>query len=219
VERTEMLSAANASAGHSQAFVDFTKRISRLHEVVTSVKRYYAVWLELYEFKSKQAQLWERYLGFFATVQLALSRMVLMELAKAFDEDSRSAGLPALIGRAMQNRAELTPRWSDEELKHCRGEVSKCAGEVNKKLRDVRNKELAHPDVDPPTSRDFQRKELDGWIAVLENALDEISQAHDGRSFMYQDIVNRTGSHTRSLLQTLARGTPVEGAAQGETHE
>lgn len=188
---------------------EFRKRLDQLREVITRGLTYYAVWknLRLHD-KTKvswpleeQNQLLGRFRGFFTPVGFALLDMTLMQFAKVFDTDPKTASLLNLLAAARQDTGLVsgqTPAEVDAVSRQFRQSKT-----IRTALERMRNQQLAHVDADPAPVDRLLTADFDGLIERVQSAFNWLSRAHDGRLFSWEQSLRDVERHTTEVLATL----------------
>ena len=188
---------------------EFRKRLDRLHEVLLRGLAYYTVWKRLrFHDPSKvswsleeQNEVLGRFRGFITPVAQALHDMALMEFAKMFDTDPRTASLRNLLSAARQDPT-LVPRASA-------GDVDKASAQFRHSKRILtalerkRNQQLAHVDVEPLPVGPIRNTELDNLAEDVKSTFNFLSTAHDGRAVSWEYSLQTADRDTRAILRIL----------------
>jgi hypothetical protein len=185
---------------------EFRKRLDQLQEVITRGSAYYAVWknLRLHDeggvswSLEEQNQVLGRFRGFFTPVALALLDMALMQFAKVFDTDPRTASLSNLLRAARQDTSLVSGRTSAEV-----GAVStglQRSKKILAGLKRMRDQRLAHVDADPGPVDPLLTAEFDGLVEDVESAFNWLSRAHDGQLVSWEHWLRRVERDTSQIL-------------------
>lgn len=188
---------------------EFRKRLDRLHEVLFRGLLYYTVWKELLLYDpskvawslQEQNKVLGRFLGFFTPVALALHDMALMEFAKMFDTNRRTASLVNLLSAAQQDPS-LIPRART-------GDVAKVSAQLHQnqpiltRLKRMRNQQLAHVYLQPVSVGPMRNTELDKLADDLKSAFSFLSTAHDGGVVSWEYPLQTADRGAREILRVL----------------
>ena len=188
---------------------EFRKRLGQLQEVIMRGLAYYAVWsrLRLHDQGrvswsiEEQNELLGRWRGFFTPVSLALMDMALMQFAKAFDTDSRTASLPVLLSAAKQD-GRLIPRGAPPELAAVSAKVQRSSATLAT-LKQLRNQQLAHVDANPGWISPLKSQKIESLAEDVKSAFNFLSTAHDGRFFSWNPLLRQTDEQTTEILRVL----------------
>ena len=134
---------------------EFGKRLEQLMKIITAGLIYYAAWIKIRLHDAdkvtwtleEQNEALGRFGRFLNPVGSALNSMALMQFAKAFDPDSRTASLKILLDAA-QRTPSLVPGRTAADLAAVSSQI-KQSERIIKKLTRVRNQSLAHADASP----------------------------------------------------------------------
>lgn len=188
---------------------EFRKRLGQLQEVITRGLTYYAVWKNLRlhdEGKAswsleEQNQVLGRFRGFFTPAGFALLDMTLMQFAKVFDTDPKTASLLNLLGAARQD-ASLVSGHTSAEVDAVSRQFRQ-SKRIRTALERMRNQQLAHVDADPAPVDRLLTAEFDGLVEHVESAFNWLSRAHDGRLFSWEQSLRDVERHTTDVLGIL----------------
>ena len=185
---------------------EFRKRLDQLQEVITRGLTYYAVWknLRLHDegkvswSLEEQNQVLGRFRGFFTPVGFALLDMTLMQFAKVFDTDPRTASLSNLLRAARQDTSLVSGRTSAEV-----DAVSRQFRQSRKMLtalKRMRDQQLAHLDADPEPVESLRNTDFDDLVEHVVSAFNGLSTAHDGRVINWEQSLRRVERDTSQIL-------------------
>jgi hypothetical protein len=193
----------------------FKRRLDQLQEVIMSGLSFYVVWnkLRLHDESEvswsleRQDQLLGRWRGFFTPAGIGLQRMAMIELAKVFDTDPRTASLTVLLKAAEQDNS-LVPHAQPNDLTDIRAKL-RLAETTLKTVTKLRNQRLAHADATPDPLPPLMSQKVDSLIDDIKFAFNGLSAAHD-RSVWAWDFALRTSERDTSevlgvLLKEMAR--------------
>lgn len=188
---------------------EFRKRLDQLREVITRGLAYYAVWknLSLHDVGKvswsleEQNKLLGRFRGLFTPVGLALQDMALIEFAKVFDTDRRTASLTNLL-RAARQDTSLIPRASAGDMDKVSAQLRQ-SKRILTALKRKRDQQLVHIDVDPLPVSPILNTEFDKLVEAVKSAFNSLSTAHDGRFFSWKQSLRQSDDHTTEILRIL----------------
>lgn len=192
---------------------EFKHQLDKLREVILSGLAFYTVWstLSLYDPADtkwsidEQNQVLGRWRGFFTPAGLALQRMAFIELAKVFDDDSKTASLRTLLNEA-RREPSLVPHATSGDLaaisaKLRHGKATLAA------LKKLRNQRLAHADQNPDPVPPPTVKTIEGLAEDIKDAFNRLSAAHDRSIQGWGFPLETCEEHTKSILATLLMET------------
>ena len=151
--------------------------------------------------KEEQNDLLGRFRGFFTPVIFALRDMALMQFAKVFDKDPRTASLTNLLEAATQD-PNLVPHISAGELAEIERGVLE-ASELVEKLQRHRNQRLAHTDANPMPPEPISVGDLDGLAETIRSAFNKLSSGHDRNFYSWSQAVKTSEQETVAILRAL----------------
>ena len=195
--------------GHAMTRNEFRKRLDQLREVITRGLAYYTVWSKL-RLHDKAGVSWSleqqnkvlgRFRGFFSPVALALMDMALMQFAKAFDADSRTASLPVLLSAA-QKDPSLASGKPSAELSRISMQLQENSGTLSA-LKQMRNQQLAHVDSNPLSVGPLMSQNIESLAEDVKSAFNWLSTAHDGNVTDWDFLLRTSGQHTTDVLNIL----------------
>lgn len=163
---------------------EFGKRLDQLMKIITAGLIYYAAWINIRLHDAdkvtwtleEQNEALGRFGRFLTPVASALNSMALMQFAKAFDPDPRTASLTILLGAA-QRTPSLVPGRTAADLAAVSGQI-KQSERIIKKLTRVRNQSLAHADASPKPVAGLIKRDFDTLIEHTKSTFDCLSIGH-----------------------------------------
>ncbi len=149
---------------------EFGKRLDQLLEIIINGLRYYTAWINIRLYDAdkvtwtfeEQNEALDSFGRFLTPVGSALRSMALMQFAKAFDRDPRTASLTILLGEA-QRTPSLVPARTAADLAAVSSQI-KHSERIIKKLTSVRNQSLAHADASPMPVAGLTKRDFDTLI-------------------------------------------------------
>lgn len=188
---------------------EFRKRLDQLREVITRGLAHYTVWSKL-RLHDKAGVSWSlvqqnkvlgRFRGLFSPVALALMDMALMQFAKAFDADSRTASLPVLLSAAQKDPSLVSGKPS-AELSRISTQLQQNIGTLSA-LKQMRNQQLAHVDSNPRSVGPLMSQNIESLAEDVKSAFNWLSTAHDGNVTDWDFLLRTSGQHTTDVLNIL----------------
>ncbi len=165
---------------------EFGERLDQLREIIINGLRYYAAWINIRLYDAnrvtwtfvEQNEALDRFGRFLTPVGSALRIMALMQFAKAFDRNPRTASLRILL-REAQRSPSLVPGRTAADLAAVSSQI-KHSERIIKKLTDVRNQSLAHADASPMPVAGLIKRDFETLIENTKSAFDCLSIGHRG---------------------------------------
>ncbi len=189
---------------------EFKERMEKLLHLIGWGLQYYKVWIGL-RFHEEQKVGWSleeqnraaaSFNAFFVAVSSAALDMALLQFAKVFDTDSRTASLTILM-RAAKADAKLVPHTTPSELV----QASKALDQSKKlvtELKRRRNQEVVHADASPaPPISNIKKKDFDQLIERIDGAFQVLHRGHHNSKVDWRILVSEVDRDTLSLLEVL----------------
>ncbi|HEU0074551.1 MAG TPA: hypothetical protein VFS30_11135 [Dehalococcoidia bacterium] len=187
----------------------FKQRLLQLQEVIMRALAFYAVWnkLQLHDHKEvswsldQQNRILGQWNGFFMPVSIALQDMAMLQFAKVFDTNPRTASLYVLLREAERDR-RLVPHAAPEFLSDAKAKLQQAEAtyQAIKKLRDQR---IAHTDANPKVLPPLMNRNVESLCEDIKHVFNQLASAHD-RNFYSWDFALRTSvSETTDILRLL----------------
>ncbi len=188
---------------------EYGKRLEALREVITRGLSYYAVWkmLRLRDADNvswsleEQNQILGRFRGFLSPVVFALLDMALMQFAKAFDTDRRTASLTNLLAAARRDTS-LVPGVSVSDLRATSREISQHKRMLIS-LKRKRDQDLSHIDASPAPVDPLLTAEFDKLVESVKSAFNTLSTGHAQGFFSWDHMLSESQRHTTEVVQAL----------------
>lgn len=191
---------------------EYRKRLGQLRESLNRGLFYHAVWKSLLLHDESTVH-WSiedrnnvmgRFKGFFTPVGSALLDMALMEFAKMFDTDQRTASLANLL-KAAQRDSRLVPHISPGELSKISVQIKKSKSLLNA-LKLMRNTRLAHLDADPAPVAPMLTRDVDELAECVKSAFNRLSVGHDNNGFTSWEFqLRQSEQQTTKVLDILLK--------------
>lgn len=218
-----------------EKFVETRNLFKRMSDEIIIVVGSYYIWRTLFSALSipevgkdvaeKNARLMNLYKDFFVSTERAHLQNFVLGVMKFFDKNPLALSFKGLIGQIQFNKENLTIQDLKEAHPHLEqigavpvnyspvkeettdivdGIIKKHEG-LLLKLKDIRDKELAHTDIEPHKG-DFIPNEVEILIHDIQETFNKISNDFDLSvttfNFIKQDAINST----RFLFDNLERG-------------
>ena len=188
----------------------FEHQLFNLRGIILDGVSYFIVWQGLakeYEDSiknlSQRTGFWWRYRGFFAPARKALLWNALMQLSKAFDKDTRNVCIGKLLKIALENRKELVPHATRSSLKAILSKIDNNT-ELLQRLRQYRNKRLAHFDADLTDNIELPSEEVQTLIEETKSIYNSIKLLYDGKYDDFDDIMENVDLHTKQVISIMS---------------
>jgi hypothetical protein len=170
---------------------------------------FYAVWNKLRTHDQKedpwsldrQNHVLRRWKGFFTPTSIALQRMAMLEFAKVFDTDPRTASLVVLLEEARRDNA-LVPHAQVGDLEAISNRLAQ-AKDTHQALKKLRNQNLAHADGSPDPLPPLMNQKVERLAEDIKYAFNRLSSAHDGSVWSWEYALDTTHRHTTEVLGLL----------------
>ena len=187
---------------------EFQKRLKQLMEEIVKGLLYYAAWVSL-RFRNKDEGPWslgdqnkvlDRFGRFLTPVASALNGMALMQFAKVFDKNPRTASLVILLDAA-RGKPSLVPNRTPSDLQALSKQLEQSQQIINKLTR-VRNQRLAHAEANPRQAS-LIKKDFDALIEQTKAAFDCLSIGHTGSIVAWDSPVRELEQDAAELMGIL----------------
>jgi hypothetical protein len=187
---------------------EFKKRLDQLREVIMRAVSFYKVWLRLQYREdtaswslNEQNRMLDQFRGFFTPVAIAMRGAALLEFAKVFDQDDRTASLFVLL-KAARRQPSLVPARTPDDLRGFDKQL-KMADQTLQSLKDMRDQRLAHTDANPVAPTPLPKKDLDLLATTIEKIFNGLSAGHDGNVFSWEYMLRTSDRDTTAVLRIL----------------
>lgn len=187
----------------------FKDQLEKLRQVITHGLAHYTVWKKLrlrdpdsVEWSlEEQNQILGRFRGFFTPVAIALLDMALIEFAKVFDTDTRTASLRNLLSAARENPI-LVPNASADDLNEISSDFEQYKGLVTSLMRK-RSQQLVHVDAEPDPVDPIMTADFDKLAEWVMSAFNTLSTGHDKNFFSLKYLLKTSEEQTEAVMGTL----------------
>ena len=187
----------------------FRNNLLDLRKTILDGISYFIVWQALnIEYEDSIQNLrspkdfWWRYRGFFAPARNALLWSTLMQLSKAFDKHPGTASFDNLLTRARNNIKELTPYATQDSLEDIQVKIHKNF-ELLKRLREYRNKKLAHLDSEFNGNIALTLKDVSTLIEETKSIFNSLKYSCDGEYDNFIEIMEDVSLHTSQVISIM----------------
>ena len=189
----------------------FRNHLLGLRKTILDGISYFVVWQALnieYEDSIQnlhsQKGFWVRYRGFFAPARNALLWSTLMQLSKAFDKHPKAVSFDNLLVRARNNPKVLTPYATKDSLEDIQVKIYKNF-ELLKRLKEYRNKKLAHLDSEYNGNIAITLKDLSTLIEETKSIFNSLKFSYDGKYDNFTEIMEDVGLHTSQVISIMKK--------------
>jgi len=148
------------------------------------------------------AEALNRYRGFFLPARDALLWMSLLQFAKVFDRDPRTASLRNLLNAAKTNQAQLAPSSTTEELNNIGQEIDN-KQEILERLQRVRSQRIAHHDAIKSGDSSVLYGEVRQLVEDIKSMYNKLRCGHDGVTTSFDRLARDAERHTFELIQIM----------------
>ena len=189
----------------------FKQRLDQLQEVIMGGLACYAVWnkLRLHDpadvpwSLERQNQVLGRWRGLFTPAGAALQQMALLEFAKVFDTDRRTASLVVLLEEA-RNDMSLVPHGTASDLDGVSARLKQAEHTLDT-IKTLRNRRLAHSDARPQSLPPLMNSSIDNLAEDIKYAFNRLSSVHDRNVFSWDYAIRTSVEHTVDVLSILLK--------------
>lgn len=181
---------------------EFKQRLDDLRNIITEGITCFSAWYRLANLDNNTAHALNRYRAFFLPVRASLNHIALLQFAKVFDKDSRTASLPSLLSVARNNPKLLLPHAEAHDLHHLEQKIENNK-ELLEHLKNYRDQRIAHHDsvIERDTSLPFGKvKQLIDDVIEMYNLL---SKWHERSTTSFDFISHETDRHTSEVIQIM----------------
>ena len=126
---------------------EYAKQLELLSHRINGSVASFTVWNSIATDSKERVAAMNQFKGFFTSVAVMARQYCLLTMASTFDTDSRAASFCNLLKATHESRADLTPGLSDEDFARIDA-IFDMQEETIKKVKEVRNKQIAHLDID-----------------------------------------------------------------------
>ncbi len=143
----------------------------------------------------------DRFRRFFKPVGSALNNMALMQFAKAFDRNSRTASLKILLDAA-QRTPSLVPNRTAADLAAVSSQI-KQSEMIIQKLKRVRDHSLAHAEASPKPVPGLIKRDFDTLIEHTKSTFECLWSGHKRTGISWDPLVQEVSRDTSEVMGTL----------------
>ncbi len=188
---------------------EYGRRLDQLMKIITAGLIYYAAWINIrlhdadkvaWTLKEQNEAL-GRYGRFLSPVASALNGMALMQFAKAFDRNRRTASLKILL-EAAERTPSLVPGRTVADLAAVSSQI-KQSERIIEKLKLVRDKSLAHADASPNPVESLTKGDFDTLIEHTKSTFNCLSIGHSGASIAWDYPVQNVEENASEVMGIL----------------
>ena len=190
---------------------EFVKRLDQLLDIITDGLMYYVAWINI-RLPDADKVTWtldeqnearDRFRRFFRPVGSALNSMALIQFAKAFDRDPRTASLTNLLDAA-QRTPSLVPNRTAADLAAVSSQI-KQSERIIKKLKRVRNQSLTHADASPKPVAGLLKRDFDNLIEHTKSAFEYLWSGHKRAGISWNPLVQEVSRDTGEVMGILVK--------------
>ena len=180
---------------------EFKRQLQELRDkVFLEALAYYELWQALWPSTEIVGTL-NRYIGFFGPVRRALWEMMFIQLAKLFDRNPKAISLWQLLDVAKEDMS-LVPHIAQEELDRMRDQLPAHENTLQA-LKQLRDQQLAHLDVNPSQYKPIPKGEFDRLIDDMKGLVLQLAWAHDQWGWDWSALPHRSIQDVNDVLQVL----------------
>jgi hypothetical protein len=185
---------------------EFKKRLKQVQEVILRACCFRRVWIKL-QYRDAKACSWSlddqnamlnRYPGFFNNVVIGMQEATLLNFARVFDSDKRTASLRVLLDAA---RGDLTlvPNCTPSDLDELEDRIASVSKTI-KSLRRARDQRLAHMAAKPAPDMPILNKELGDLADTIKDIYNGLSTGHDKNYYDWDYMLSRAEDDTTHVM-------------------
>ena len=157
---------------------EFKRRLEELEKVICDAVAYFHAWRGLVVEDEDSVQSLNRYKGFFRSAHNALLWMTIMQLAKAFDHDTRTISLRNLLNLAKQDPSNLVPHMGAEAIQVMEKGIDDNEA-LLERLKAFRDQRLAHHDSVPTKEMSLQFRDVEELVTEVQSMYNNLRRGHD----------------------------------------
>ena len=189
---------------------EFQNQLSHLRKIILDGVSYFIVCQMLdIEFGKSISNLgpskglWWQFRGFFAPTRNALLWSALLQLSKAYDTDPRTVSLNNLIVNARNNPSELAPYGTQDSLEEIQARIAKNR-EILLKLRQYRNKRLAHYDSTQMEDIKIPIYQIEQLVVETKAIFNSLKYACEGDFDDFDLYMENVSLHTSQVIDIMS---------------
>ncbi|MEE9325502.1 MAG: hypothetical protein V3U90_08155 [Dehalococcoidia bacterium] len=181
---------------------EFKRQLDELSTVILDGIIYFTVWDGLMVESDEAAQALNRYRGLFLPARNALLWMALLQLAKVFDRDPRTVSFRNLISAAKENREDLTPHATEEDLNQIQQQVDDNEA-LLERLKRLRDQRIAHHDSTTSGDRTVLFGELQRLVEEIKSMYNSLRRGHDRACIAFDVPIGDAERHTSEVVRIM----------------
>lgn len=181
---------------------EFKRQLDELRTVITDGIAYFSVWRGLMVEDEVSAHALNRYRGLFLPARNALFWATLMQLAKVFDRNPKTASLRNLLAVAKEDREHLTPYATEENLQHIEQKIDENKDLLDR-LKRFRDKRLAHHNADIKGDMSLLYGEVRKLVEEIKSMYNSLTKGHDRSLTDFEYLVREAERHASQVVSIM----------------
>ena len=181
---------------------EFKRQLFELRTIISDGIAYFQAWHGLIVDDKVSAQALNRYRGLFLTARNALLWAALMQFAKVFDRDSRTVSLRNLLTAAKDDRKNLTPYATEENLLDIEQKIDASEG-LLERLKGFRDQRLAHHDATVAGKVSLLYGEVQKLVEEIKSMYNSLTRGHDRSTTPFDYLARETERHTSEVVRIM----------------
>jgi len=181
---------------------EFNRELVELRNIIAEGIAYFSAWHSLSVGDEDAAQALNRYRGLFLTARVALQKQALMQFAKVFDKHTKAISLRKLVTAANENRLNLTPNATAEELQYIDEKINNSESLLIK-LKRYRDTRLAHHDAIVAGDTSLPYGEVNKLVEDVKSIYNSLTEGHDRSFFSFERVASDAERHTSEVVRIM----------------
>lgn len=181
---------------------EFKRQLDELGTIITDSIAYFLAWQGLMVDDEVSAHALNRYRGLFLPARNALLWMTLMQLAKVFDRDTRAVSMRNLYTAAENNRKNLTPYATEEDLRDI-GQKIDTSESLLKRLKGFRDQRLAHHDAIVAGDVSLPYGDVRKLVEEIKSMYNSLTRGHDRSTTAFEYLTREVERHTSQVVNIM----------------
>ena len=178
---------------------EYAKQLDFLSRRICDSVASFTVWNSIVSDSKERMAALNQFKGFFKSVAVMARQYCLLTMASTFDTDSRAASFYNLLKATQESRTDLTPGLSDEDFAKIHA-IFDMQEETIKKVREVRNKQIAHLDIDFSAAPDIAIDEYLVLLNGMQDLLNLFSSGFHRERWSFDWVAEQVQTDTTSIV-------------------
>jgi uncharacterized protein YaaQ len=181
---------------------EFKRQLDELRTIIADGIAYFSAWRGLKVEDEDTAQALNRYRGLFLPAKIALESQALMQFAKVFDNNPKAVSLRNLLTAANENRQELTPYATEEDLQEIEQKITYSENLLTK-LKHYRDTRLAHHDAIVAGDTTILYGEFSKFVEEVQSMFNSLATGHNQLVTSFDKIARDSDRHGGEVVQIM----------------